>query len=191
MREDFGGDDTFDRMQGECLEVAAARRVKVGTAGDHLLTKLGRTVYLGSTKADTRLRLYDKAAEMRQALKPPPGVDQAAWFKHRGIPDHLTRLEAQVRPHTPAAKLAFSSVSPTQALGASAWMRDVWSRCVGLEVEPIKVGKGWRQSDDERAYQWLLESYGPLLRRVREDLGSWECVGLQLGQDLAAGNRNM
>ena len=47
----------------------------------------------------------------------------------------------------------------------------------------------WRQADDERAYAYLLAQYGPLLRRIREDLGSWDCVGRQLGDDLAERDR--
>jgi len=66
-------------------------------------------------------------------------------------------------------------------------MREVWKQVAGLDLRPVKVGKGWRQSDDERAYRYLLASYGGVLRRMKETHGSWECVGLQIGEDLKGG----
>lgn len=184
VKQDFDGSDAYERMQAECLDVAARRRVRVGTAGDHLLTLKGRTLYLGAPKADVRLRLYDKAEELRASMVPPGGCDQAEWYRQHGVPDHLTRLEAQIRPHTPEAKAAFASIDPVDALGSSAWMRELWKQVAGLDLKPVKVGKGWRQSDDERAYRYLLAHYGGVLQRLAGDLGSWECVGLQLGHDL-------
>lgn len=185
VRQDFDGEDAFDRMQAQLVDVATRRRVRVGTAGDHLVTRKGRTVYLGAPKADVRLRLYDKAEEMRAAIAAPRNaVDMAEWYRMHGVPDHLTRLEAQIRPHTPEAKAAFATIEPVDALGSAAWMREVWKQIAGLDLRPVKVGKGWRQSDDERAYRYLLGSYGGVLRRMFVTHGSWECVGLQLGEDL-------
>lgn len=187
VREDFDGADTYDAMQAQLVQVAVRHRVRVGTAGDHLVTMKGRTCYLGSPKSDVRLRLYDKAEEMRASIVPPKHGDPAAWYRAHGVPDHLTRLEAQIRPHTPQAKAAFASIAPVDALGSAAWMREVWKQIAGLDLRPVKVGKGWRQSDDERAYRYLLASYGNVLRRMCQAHGSWECVGLQLGEDLKDG----
>ena len=55
----------------------------------------------------------------------------------------------------------------------------------GLELAPVQVGKAWRQSDDDRAYVYLCSQYGGLLTRMCGDLGSWSCVGEQIGFDLA------
>lgn len=179
VREDFGGEGAFDAIQPHLIAAAAVHRLTVGTAGDHLLTMKGRTVYLGSTKSAVRLRLYDKAAEMRSKLVQPD------FAQLLGIPEHLARLEAQIRPHTREAKERFASIEPVDALGCSRWMREVWKAVAGLDLTPVQVGRGYRQSDDERAYRYLLSQYGGLLRRLYGDLGSWECVGLQLGHDLA------
>jgi len=54
-----------------------------------------------------------------------------------------------------------------------------------MELEPVEVRRPWRQADDERAYAYLLSQYGKVLQRMKDDLGSWDCVGLQLGHDLA------
>jgi hypothetical protein len=48
----------------------------------------------------------------------------------------------------------------------------------------VQVGRGYRVSDDERAYRYMLAQYGGVLGRLCRELGSWDCVGLQLGEDL-------
>lgn len=176
-REDFGDVGAFDRIVPELLEVAKVHRVKVDTRGDHLLTMQGRTVYLGAPSSACRQRLYDKAAELRAKFAADP-------VKLAQVPDHLVRLEAQVRPQTHEAKLAFATIEPMAVMGSSAWLREVWQRVAGLELEPVQVGKPWRQSDDERAYSYLLSQYGGLLERICGDLGSWDMVGRQIGFDL-------
>jgi hypothetical protein len=142
----------------------------------------GRTVYLGAPSSAVRLRLYDKREEL---LSKYCDADRALVVRARSLPEHLSRLEAQIRPHTRDAKARFATIEPTQALGCSRWMREVWGAVAGLELVPVQVGRGWRQSDDERAYRYLLAQYGGVLRRMHRDQGSWECVGLQLGDDLA------
>ena len=178
-REDFADEGAFDRIAPVLLGAAQAHRVKVDTRGDHLLTMQGRTIYLGAASSACRQRLYDKAAELRAKFAADP-------IRLAQVPLHLARLEAQVRPQTRAARLQFASIEPMAVMGSSAWLRDVWRGVVGLDLEPVQVGKPWRQSDDERAWAYLLAQYGGILRRVREDLGSWDCVGLQIGSDLAA-----
>lgn len=177
-REDFGDLGAFDRIVPQLLEVAKVHRVKVDTRGDHLLTLEGRTVYLGSPSSACRQRLYDKAAELRAKFAADP-------VRLAQVPEHLARLEAQVRPQTAEARAAFATIEPMAVMGSSAWLRDVWERVAGLKLEPVQVGKPWRQADDDRAYAYLLAQYGGLLQRIRNDLGSWECVGLQIGFDLA------
>lgn len=177
-REDFGDAGAFDRIQVELLEVAKQHRVKVDTRGDHLLTKQGRTIYLGAPSSACRQRLYDKAAELRAKFASDP-------VRLAEVPAELVRLEAQVRPQSAEAKLAFATIEPLAVMGSSAWLREVWKRVAGLDLEPVQVGKPWRQADDERAYGYLLAQYGGLLERVCSDLGSWDMVGRQIGFDLA------
>ena len=177
VREDFGDAGAFDRMLPSLLSAAERHRVRVDTRGDHLLRKEARTVYLGAASSAVRLRQYDKAAELRAKFAADP-------VRLASVPENLTRLEAQVRPATHEARLQFASIEPLAVMGSSAWLRDVWQAVAGLELEPVQVGKAWRRSDDERAYSYLLAQYGGLLQRVKQDLGSWECVGLQLGADL-------
>jgi hypothetical protein len=185
VREDYTDEGAFDRIQPHLLTAAKAHRVKVGTAGDHLLTMKARTTYLGSPSSSIRMRLYDKREEVLSKL-PPGGVERVvAWGKvSEGFPDHWTRLEAQIRPHTKESRASFASIEPVDALGSSAWMREVWKAVAGLELQPVQVGRGYRVSDDERAYRYMLAQYGGVLGRLCRELGSWDCVGLQLGEDL-------
>lgn len=178
-REDFGEPGAFDVIAAHLLDVAAAHRLKVDTRGDHLLTKQGRTVYLGAPTSACRQRLYDKAAELRAKFAADP-------LKLSELPQHLTRLEAQVRPQTAAARLQFATIEPLAVMGSSAWLREVWRRVAGEALEPVQVGKPWRQADDERAYAYLLAQYGGLLKRMAADHGSWDMVGRQIGADLVA-----
>lgn len=177
--EDFGDDHAFDRTQVVMLKAAQAHRVKVDTRGDHLLTMQGRTLYLGAASSACRLRLYDKAAELRSKFAADPE-------RLARVPDHLTRLEAQVRPQTRESRASFATIEPLEVMGSSKWLREVWKAVAGLDLQPVQVGKGWRQSDDERAYRYLLAQYGGVLRRMVADHGDWPSVGLQLGADLAA-----
>ncbi|RYD49713.1 MAG: hypothetical protein EOP83_24835, partial [Verrucomicrobiaceae bacterium] len=97
VKEDYFDAGAFDRIQASALEVARANRVVVGTAGDHLLTMKGRTLYLGSPKSAIRTRLYDKRAEILSKL--PQGVGQSLerarafsdqGFSRETFPDHWT-----------------------------------------------------------------------------------------------------
>lgn len=177
-REDFGDVEAFDRMLPHLLTVAERHRVKVDTAGDHLLTKQGRTVYLGARSSAVRLRLYDKAAELRAKLAADP-------VRLAGVPETLTRLEAQVRPQTKQAREQFARIEPLAVMGSCAWLRELWRLVASMELEPVQVGKGYRQTDDDRAYAYLLSQYGGFLKRLHAQLGDWACVGLQIGHDLA------
>jgi hypothetical protein len=175
--EDFDR-PVFDPIQSAMLQAAKQHRVKVDTRGDHLLTKEGRTVYLGSVKSACRMRLYDKAAELRSKFAKDP-------IRLAEVPEHLVRLEAQVRPATDQAKRLFAQIEPSEVMGCSAWQREVWRLVMGLEVDPVEVRRPWRQADDDRAYAYMLAQYGKLLKRKFRENGSWECVGLQIGHDLA------
>jgi hypothetical protein len=179
---DYAEPGAYDRLQDSALVVAKDRRVKVGTAGDHLLTKQGRTVYLGGRGSHTRLRIYDKAAELR---------DQFAnnLVKLLEVPADLARLEVQVRPQTPAAKAAAAMADPVSLMGSAAWMRELMRQVAGLELEPFQAGRLWREADDDRAYAAVLAQYGGMFERLFRSLGSWECVGLQMRDDLAERSR--
>jgi hypothetical protein len=176
--EDFGDPGAFDRILPVMLSVAESQRVKVQCHGDWALEMKARTLRLGAPTSATIQRLYDKAAELRGKFAADP-------IRLAKVPEHLTRLEAQVRPQTREARQKFATIEPMAVMGSSRWLREVWRGVAGLELEPVQVGKVWRQSDDDRAYSYLLAQYGGLLTRLCGDLGDWACVGKQIGADLA------
>lgn len=175
--EDFAEPGSYDVLQTLALGLAAERKLKIDTRGDHLLTKEGRTLMVGSTKSHAMLRLYDKAAELRAKFARDP-------VKLEAVPSTLARLELQIRPKGNDARERAAVVSPIEAFGAANWSRELMKRVSGLEIEPCPMGKVWRQSDDDRALAGLLAQYGARLRRMRDDLGSWDMVGRQLGYEL-------
>jgi hypothetical protein len=136
------------------------------------------TVFLGSPSSAVRLRQYDKAAELRAKFARNP-------VKLAEVPENLTRLEVQVRPVGLAIRRACASQPPLAFLGVSAWTREIWREIEGQELQPLQVTKAWRQSDDDRTYDYLLDKFGPLLLRKIEEHGSAHCFALQLQHDLA------
>jgi hypothetical protein len=176
--EDYAEPGAYDRLQDLALGVAKDLQIKVGTAGDHLLTKEGRTLYLGAVSSHTRMRLYDKAEELRAKLAHDP-------LRLASVPAELARLEFQVRPKTPAAKLGASVAEPFALMGSASWSRELVRRATGLELAPFQAGQVWRRSDDERAYRACLAQYGGMLRRRMEEHGAWTALGAQIGDDLA------
>lgn len=175
---DYAEPGAYERLQGLALGVARDERVKVDTRGDHLLTKKGRTVYLGASTSHTRLRIYDKAEQLRAQFAKDP-------VRLATVPAELARFECQVRPQTPMAKQIAAMADPLTVMGSSRWMRVLMGLVAGVELEPFQAGRPWRQSDDERAYAALLAQYGGLLKRMQGDLGEWDMVGRQIGHDLA------
>jgi hypothetical protein len=171
---DFEGAETFDKLQSVMLGVAERSRVSIDTRGDHLLTKQGRTTYLGGTQSAVRARLYDKAAELRQGLRNDP-VRQAE------VPDHLTRFEAQIRPKGRVAREKFARVSASDCMGSANWLREVWAGITGEKCDPVQAWQGWRRSDEERAINGLLMQYGRVLRQMAKGCG-WAGVGEELGR---------
>lgn len=174
---DYAEPGAYDRLQAMAVDVAKERGVKIDTRGDHLATLKGRTVYLGATSSPARLRLYDKAAELRAQYALDP-------VRAATVPEELARLELQVRPHTPAAKRAAALAEPVELMGSAAWMRELMKRVADLDIEPFLAGKPWRQRDDDRAYAAMLAHYGGLISRMAQVQG-WECLGLQIRDDLA------
>lgn len=167
----------YDLLQAQCIRVADDLRVKLGTAGDHLLTHEGRTVYLGAPSSVVRARLYDKRAERLAKLRDPS--------KRLQLPEAWARLEVQVRPQGAEAKRAAARASPAELAGSARWSRALSLAVVGLELPRFDPSPEWRESDHARAYAAMLGQYKAVLRQVLEDAGSPECMGLQLAHDLA------
>jgi hypothetical protein len=173
--EDFDEPGAFAGLTNVMGEIALANRVKgLWITPDD--PEDGATYYLGGKSSAVTCRAYQKGLQVRKSLHPAlrPQVS-ADW----------ARLEVQVRPPKQMGKALAASLTPEQAWGFAAWSQALVLAAINLEIPRVE-GLGWQpQSDDDRAMDWLCRQYGPLLGRVFNDLGSWECVGLQIGDRLA------
>lgn len=170
--EDLAQEGAFQTLENVCREVAKDLGVRGRSIVPDDPTE-GRTYYLGAPSSDNRVRLYDKTAETRAKLPPE---------RHAEIPEHWARLEVQVRPRK-EWKVFAAQATPEQAWGFAGWTHELARRALALDIERITMQAG-RETDDERAFRFMTMQYGPLLQRMFRDLGSWECVGLTIGEGI-------
>lgn len=172
--EDMAQQGALEALEATCRGLAKDLGIK-GRAVVPDDPSEGRTYYLGAPSSDTRVRLYDKTAETRAKLPPE---------RHGEVPDHWARLEVQVRPRK-EWKLFAAQATPEQAWGFAGWTHELAKRALSLHIERITMQAG-RETDDERAFRFMVLQYGSLLQRIYRDLGSWDCVGLTIGEAIAA-----
>ena len=130
----------------------------------------GRTLYLGGQQSPVRARLYEKGLHLNS------GTFRAligCGLKYRLGRPHLTK-----KTHT--------ARSPTEAWGASKWTRDLAAAVLQEHVDPHPAGSVYRLSKRDEALAWMCKQYGHHLMSLRDDLGGWDCVGLTLGELIAA-----
>ena len=173
--EDLDDPEAFVRLTETMGEVASNHRVKgLWIRPDD--PEEGATYYLGGKSSSVTCRCYQKGLQIRKELHPA---------LRSFISEHWTRLEVQVRPPKMLGKMMAASLTPEEAWGFASWSQDLIFAALKLNVEKIQ-GLGWKpQTDDEITLDWLCRQYGPLLGRMVEDLGSWECVGLTVGDRIA------
>ena len=171
---DFDAPGAFQRLYRDCVAVKRLHRLKGKKDGDwDDFPEEGRTFYVGSPQSVTMARLYEKG------LQPE--------YRHLSR-ENWVRLEVQVRP-AKDAKDSFSTLSASEAWGASKWTRELAARVLAVHVDPHPAGTTWRKSDRDRALEWMCRQYGSHLLSLKEDLGSWECVGLTLAEVIAGASK--
>ena len=166
---DWNEPGAFLRLLGTCMAIKRRHRLKGRREGDwEDFPELGRTQYIGSSQSVAMLRLYEKGKQPE--------------YLHLVRPDWV-RAEIQVRP-AKEAKEHFSTVSAVDAWGASAWSRELAGEILSDHVDPHPAGTTWRMSERDRALAWMCKQYGAHLVSLKDDCGSWETVGLTLGEML-------
>lgn len=174
--EDFDGPGTWDRLYSASINLADERRLKVSQNGDWHRRVDGRTLYVGSRKSASFVRLYEKGKQINGRL---PDLKNAASLD-------LTRLEVQVRPEGDSRARAAVG-DPQDAFGYADWTRDLAKRVLDLDVDRVHI-KERRESDLDRALGWMIRQYGEHLRAKAAELGGWEKFGLWVGGRLAEGD---
>lgn len=164
--QDFDGEGVFDTLREFMLEQAQRSRLSVTEMESTVNGVRSRTVYLGSPSSRVRVRLYEKGNMTRQQ----GGDASPGWV----------RLEAQLRPDSPAAREVATTLDALGAWGLSPWARDLAAACFGADVPRVTM-RVKREPDYARALQYLERQYAPTLRKALAVEGSWEAVGRLIG----------
>lgn len=164
---DFDAPGAFERLLGPCMAIKAKHRLKGERRGDwEDFPQLGRTLYLGSPKSVSMLRLYEKGKQPE--------------YRHLAR-DNWARIEVQVRP-AKEAKEAFSQLTPVEVWGASGWTRQLAAEVLEQHVDPHPAGTTYRLTERDAALRWMCQQYGGHLVSLAQDLGGWDVLGLTLGE---------
>lgn len=126
--------------------------------------QLGRTVYGGSKSSFYQPTLYQKGLQLGD-----------------GHPVDYLRLEHRFTPTKSNEKAQLAELSPMQIIGCRPVARELSERLARLAVAPYKLT---RFSKERSPYDWMIQQYRGTLLQMREDHGSWACVGEQIGLDL-------
>lgn len=154
----------FDSLSAHLIAFAEKEGISINQQGDWVRGQ-ARTLYLGSPQSPVRICLYEKGYEQ--------GGD---------APKDWTRLEVRVKPKG-AHKVAVSSWEPKHVFSAG-WVSDALAVLGWDNLQKRAVGTVWRQSDAERARAALLAQYGATMSLWASEAGSWEALGLAIGQAL-------
>lgn len=169
--EDFIQVGVWERLERVLRGVAADHGVK-GRAIVPDDVSEGRTYYLGAPSSDVRVRLYEKTAEQRRKLP------ENRWGE---VPDGWSRLECQVRPSDRQVREFCAGLDASDVWGFSAWTKAAAAQALQLDVERLH-SRIKRERDDDRALRVMVQQYANVLRRHKDQLGDWACLGLTLGE---------
>jgi DNA relaxase NicK len=186
VAEDVCGPGAYGQLQRISARVARDHGLKRSRiVPDNPLS--GRTVYLGSRTSTVFVRIYEKGKQVIAGVSSGAAtVDaQQLGVDLQGHPlDTWARCEVEVKPKA-HARQELVRLAPEQFWGCASWTADLYKDLSGSDVERINVGSVWQADDLTRTVRSMLNQYGRTLERLHADLGSWECVGLQLGDELA------
>lgn len=184
VAEDVVGDDAMAELRRLSWSVARShglKRCRIVPDDDGA----GETIYLGSRSSPVFARIYEKGKQLQQE-RGNEYIDAAQLASDlKGHPvESWVRCEVEIKPKS-HAKAAMGHLAADEYWGASPWTQDLYKRITGAHVERVNVGSVWRPDDYARTMGALLDQYGRFLEGLVDDLGSWSCVGAQIGDELA------
>lgn len=165
---DFDEPGAFERLLGIHKRVKSRYGLKGEKYGDwEDFPQDGRTFNLGSPTSVVQICLYEKGRQPE--------------YRHLNRPNWV-RDEARIRPKG-AAREVYSQawVTPSQVWGSSPTTRDIAAELLLESVQPLQAGTVYRLSQRDRALRHMCQQYGGHLSGLLAELGSWQAVGLQLG----------
>lgn len=184
--QDYIEPGAYPRLRRVARKVAKARRMSFRAVVDVLNPQAGRTQYIGSNKSDYLGRLYEKGWEqMAKARGLLPGLQLDTITNtttgEQVKPEDWVRLELQSRPQGEEARRLAAVATPEQAWTFTEWTHELAKEAMALDLERFYI-RTRKMSKDEEALRWMCQQYGAMLGRLQNDLGDWQCVGLQIGQ---------
>jgi hypothetical protein len=189
--EDYIDSTAWKRLTRAARRVAKGHRVSFPSIRDALNPTAGRTQYMGSASSEYRARIYEKgwevvgkainSSKLRAILSAGdvtavrvPGLDRECH------PGEWVRAELQARPKGDDGRRAAAVASPSQVWTFTSWSHDFAKEALLMDIERF-YHRARKHTTDERALRWMCHQYAGPLGRLRDDLGDWCCVGLQLG----------
>lgn len=133
----------------DLMRTAAGRKAKLTSmASEQGGQSLGRTLYVGSTTSDLRIRVYEK------------------WLESPGqYAEGTNRVEVQLRPRGSESKANVSAWSPADTFCATELSRRA-AKLLGTDVaHPATLQKKRGTPDLERALQSMSNQYRPSVER--------------------------
>lgn len=174
--EDFDQEGGYEALRRVLRRILKDRGVKGREIVPEDLED-GRTFYAGAASSAVRLRLYEKGKQQRSVVPEPEKVSRD-WV----------RMEVQVRPAKESGYAA-AMLSPSELWGFSDWTTEAARLALELDIPRVEV-KPWRESDDDRAWRFMLKQYRKVLWRRLDLHGSPAALGAQIVSDLEAIERD-
>lgn len=151
---DYDEEGAWDSLSALAIQTADQYKLKVQHVGDFHRQKDGRTINIGSRTSAAYQRTYEKGKQL-------------------GMSPHWVRQELELKPQNHEARLLYGLVSPEEMYQATKWTQHVWRVLNGptSALRPAPAGSVRKQTDDERALDFMAKQYGNVLRRRLEALG--------------------
>jgi hypothetical protein len=174
---DRSGPDLFDQLNRLALRYEADFGVKLDRDGADLTNPdRGSTIYLGSRKSQAFVRIYQKGLKHAEEM----GLVGDA------IPDelrHWVRIELEYKPDKRPARMKAARLSPRALWGCSPWTQRFATDALSIEAKRVHMTER-RESNQERAMRFLIQQYGPTIRKQVELLGGWDRLADDLQERL-------
>jgi hypothetical protein len=184
--QDFYAPGSYEKLRRVARKVAKTRRMCFQEVKDELNPQSGRTQYIGSKKSAYFGRLYEKGFEMQsKVIGLLPGMKLTSITNtatgEQVKPDDWTRLESQARPQGEEARRLAAIATPEQVWTFTEWSHELAKEAMALELERLYI-RTRKTSKDDEALRWMCRQYGPMLGRLQNDVGDWDCVGREIGR---------
>lgn len=189
--QDFHETGSYEKLRKVCKSIAVNHKLKFPQYSDDINQKAGRTQYVGSPSSDFRCRLYEKGyqvigqiPQVKQGRLNPEDIP--TWKDADGQvfnPDAWTRIELQARPKDDEGKRIAATITPEQVWAMSPWTMELAEKALSLNLERVYFRQK-RVSDDEKAFRVMCSQYGNILKRLKDDLGGWEVLGLTINETI-------